>query len=410
KALETLPSPPLVIEVDDPQGAGGERLGQLDYEALLAEGDPTFAWEPPQDEWDAIALNYTAGTTGNPKGVVYHHRGAYLEAVNHILAWGLAQQPIYLWTLPMFHCNGWGFPWTITAMAGVHVCLRQARAEAVLEAIRRHRVSHFCAPAVVLKELLAAPAELTRGFDHPVKVMMAAAAPSMSIIAGMEAMGIELTHVYGLTETYGPATVCAWQPEWSAQPPEQRARLKTRQGVRYPSLEGLMVADPDTLDPVPQDGRTIGEVCLRGNTVMKGYLKSVQATEEAFADGWFHTRDLAVWHPDGYVEIKDRSKDIIVSGGEKLSSLEIEAGLCRHPAILEAAVVAKKDEQGEEAPCAFVALKPDAERVSAAEIIAFCRQNMAPFQVPKTVVFCELPKTPTGEVQKFKLRAYAWRL
>lgn len=410
KALDTLPIPLLVIDVDDPQGTGGERLGKLDYEALLAEGDPAFAWEPPQDEWDAIALNYTSGTTGNPKGVIYHHRGAYLNAVSHLLVWDMAQQPVYLWTLPMSHCNGWGFPWTVTAMAGIHVCLRQMRAEAVFEAIRRHRVSHFCGSPAVLDMLLAAPAELVRGFDHPVKVMTAVAAPTAPIIGGIEAMGIEVTHVYGLTEVYGPATVCAWRPEWDTQPLEQRARIKARQGVRYPMLEGLMVADPKTLEPVPKDGCTIGELCMRGNTVMKGYFKSAQATDEAFAGGWFHTGDLAVWHPDGYVEIKDRCKDIIISGGEQLSTIEIESVLYQHPAIMEAAVVARKDEQRGEVPCAFVSLKSDAENVSTEEIIEFCRQNLAQALVPKTVVFCELPKTPTGQVQKFKLRAYAWRL
>ncbi|MDN5871587.1 MAG: AMP-binding protein [Nitrococcus sp.] len=409
KALDTLPSPPLVIDVEDPRGPAGERLGKLDCEALLAEGDPAFPWELPPDEWDAIAVSYTSGTTGNPKAVVHHHRGAYLSAVSHILVWGMAQQPVYLWTLPMFERNGWCFPWTIAAMAGTHVCLRQTRAEGVLEAIRRHRVSHFCASPAVLSTLLAAPAKLRRRFDHPVRVMTAGA-PSASVVAAIEAMGIELTHVYGLTEAHGSATVCAWQPRWNTQPPEQRARLKARQGVRYPMLEGLMVADRETLEPVPKDGHTIGEVLLRGNGVMKGYLKSALATEEAFAGGWLHTGDLAVWHPDGYLEIKDRSKDIITSGGEKLSSLEIESVLCEHPAIMEAAVVARADEQLREAPCAFVSLKPDAADVSAEEIIEFCRQNLTHLKVPKTVVFYDLPKTSSGKVQKFKLRAYAWRL
>ncbi|MCO6440799.1 MAG: AMP-binding protein [Nitrococcus mobilis] len=412
KALALLPSPPLVIDVEDPQGGvGGACLGKLGYEALLAEGDPIFVWEPPPDEWEAIALNYTPGTTGNPNGIVYHHRAAYLNAVSHVLVWGLAQHPVYLWTLPMFDCNGWCFPWTITAMAGVHVCLREARGEAVFEAIRGHRVSHLCATPAVLNALLAVSVERKSGkFDHPVKVMAGAAAPSAAVIDGIEAMGMEITHVYGLTEAGGPAAVCAWQPEWDTRPREERARIKARQGVRYPMLDGLMVADPDTLAPVPKDGRTIGEIFIRGNTVMKSYFKSAQATEEAFAGGWFHTGDLAIWHPDGYVEIKDRSKDIITLDDEPSSSLEIESVLCRHPAIMEAAVVARMDEQQGETPCAFVMLKPDAADIGAAEIIEFCRHHLAHSMVPKMVVFGELPKTSTGKVQKFKLRAYAWRL
>lgn len=410
KALSMLPSPPLVIDVNDSQGAGGEPLGKLDYEALLAEGDPAFVWEPPQDEWEAITLNYTAGTTGNPKAVINHHRGAYLSAVSHIMAWGMTSRPVYLWTLPMAHCNGWGFPWTVTAMAGTHVCLRQVRADAVLEAIHRHRVSHFCGSSALLNELVAASPELKREFDHPVKVMTSAAAPSASVIEGLEAMGIEITHVYGLTEVSGAATVCAWHPQWDSQSLEQRARIKARQGVRYPMVEEVMVADSETLNPVPKDGRTIGEIFLRGNTLMKGYLKSPEATDRAFADGWLHTGDLAVWHPDGYLEIKDRSKDLITSDGEKISSLEIEAVLDQHPAVMEAAVVAREDEQRGEAPCAFVALKPDADDISAEEITEFCEQNLAHSKVPNTVVFGELPKAPTGQVQKFKLRAYAQRL
>ena len=410
KALAVLPSGPLVVDFDDAQGSGGPCLGTLGYEKLIAESDADFCGERPHDEWQPIAINYTSGTTGNPKGVVYHHRGVYLSAISHILAWGIPHHPVYLWTLPMFDCNGWGFPWTITAMGGIHVCLREPRAESVIEAIRRHRVSHFCASPDMLNALLALPAKHKRRFDFPVKVMASTAAPSATLLAGLEAMGIELTHVYGLAETFGPATVCAWRPEWDEQPPDERAWLKARQGVRYPMLEELMVADPQTRAPVAKDGRTIGELFVRGNTVMEGYFRSAQATEEVFEGGWLHTGDLAIWHPDGHVEIKDRCKDIIASGGENVSSLEIESVLCQHSAVMDAAVVAIKDERGGELPCAFVTLKPNTEAVSAADIIGFCRQKLPPIKVPDTVVFGDLPKTSTGKVQKFKLRAYAWRL
>jgi fatty-acyl-CoA synthase len=406
KVLQLVEKKPLVIDVNDPLYQGGAALGEMDYEELIAAGDPEFAWEGPADEWDAIALNYTSGTTGKPKGVVYHHRGAYLNAIGNLLVWSTQQNPIYLWTLPMFHCNGWCFAWGITALAGTHVCLRRVVPEAVLSAIREHKVSHFCGAPIVLNSLVNAPAQLKQGIDHPVKAMTAGAAPPAAVIAGVEALGIEVTHVYGLTETYGPVTVCAWHEGWDERPLEERARLKARQGVRYQVLEGLMVADPDTLEPVPQDGETMGEIFMRGNNVMKGYLKNKDATDEVFAGGWFHSGDLAVWHPDGYVEIRDRSKDIIISGGENISSIEVEGVLYRHPAVLEAAVVARPDVKWGETPCAFVTLK-DGAQATEQEVIEFCRNHMAHFKVPKAVVFGELPKTSTGKIQKFMLRRQA---
>ena len=406
KVLELVEKKPLVIDVNDPLYQGGAVLGEMDYEEFIAAGDPEFAWESPADEWDAIALNYTSGTTGKPKGVVYHHRGAYLNAIGNVLVWSMQQNPVYLWTLPMFHCNGWCFAWGITAMGGTHVCLRRVVPEAMLAAIGEHKVSHFCGAPIVLNSLVNAPAQLKQGIDHPVKAMTAGAAPPAAVIAGVEALGIEVTHVYGLTETYGPVTVCAWHEEWDELPLEERARLKARQGVRYQVLEGLMVADPDTLEPVPRDGETMGEIFMRGNTVMKGYLKNEEATDEAFAGGWFHSGDLAVWHPDGYVEIRDRSKDIIISGGENISSIEVEGVLYRHPAVLEAAVVARPDAKWGETPCAFVTLK-DGAQATEQEIIEFCRSHMAHFKAPKTVIFGELPKTSTGKIQKFLLRRQA---
>ncbi len=407
EALSLLPRRPLVVDVDDPAFEGGQLLGEMDYEALLAEGDPEFQWENPADEWDAIALNYTSGTTGNPKGVVYHHRGAYLNAVSNIMVWGMDHHPVYLWTLPMFHCNGWCFPWTITAMTGTHVCLRHVRPEAILELIRTEGVTHLCGAPVVLNGLLNAPDEAKRGINHKVRIMTAGAAPPAAVIGGVEAMGFEVTHVYGLTEVYGPVTVCAWHKEWDEKPLEERARLKSRQGVRYPMLEGLAVGDSETMEPVERDGEHIGEIFMRGNNVMKGYLKNPSATEEAFRGGWFHTGDLAVWHPNGYIEIKDRLKDIIISGGENISTIEVEDTLYRHPAILEAAVVARPDDKWGETPCAFVTLKPGRDTVTEQEIIDFCRENMAHFKAPKTVVFGELPKTSTGKIQKFRLREQA---
>ena len=404
QALAQLDKKPLVIDIADPLGPDGERLGELDYEALLAEGDPNFAELMPTDEWDAITLNYTSGTTGNPKGVVYHHRGAYLNALGNILVWSLPQHPVYLWTLAMFHCNGWCFPWTVTALAGTHVCLRRVEDGAIYEAIERDGVTHLCGAPVVMSMVLNARGG--RPLPRPVDWMTAGSAPPAAVIGGMEGLGFRIIHVYGLTEVYGPAVVCAWHDEWDGLPDDDRARLKARQGVAYPVLEGLTVADPATLQPVPADGATMGEILMRGNIVMKGYLKNPHATEEAFAGGWFHSGDLAVMHPDGYVEIKDRSKDIIISGGENISTIEVEDVLYRHPAVLEAAVVAKPDSRWGETPCAFVTLK-DGAQAEAADIIAFCRERLAHFKAPRHIVFGPLPKTATGKIQKFVLRERA---
>ncbi|GHD52404.1 acyl-CoA synthetase [Thalassobaculum fulvum] len=393
----------IVIDVDDSEGPGGDRLGETDYEAFLGTGDPAYRGVRPDDEWDAIALNYTSGTTGDPKGVVYHHRGAYLNALGNVLVWGMKMHPVYLWTLPMFHCNGWCFPWTVTAQAGTHVCLRRVEAKAIYDAFADEGVTHLCGAPIVMSMLLNAPDEARREFPQAVQMMTAASAPPAAVLEGMERLGIKVTHVYGLTEVYGPAVVCAWHEEWNGRPIEQQADLKARQGVRYPVLEGLMVADPETLEPVPADAATIGEVFMRGNVVMKGYLKNPSATGKAFKGGWFHTGDLGVMHPDGYVELKDRSKDIIISGGENISTIEVEGVLYRHPAVLEAAVVARPDEKWGETPCAFVTLRPG-KTATAEDIIAFCRQNLAHFKCPRTVVFGELPKTSTGKVQKFVLR------
>jgi fatty-acyl-CoA synthase len=406
EALAQLEQKPVVIDIADALGPGGERLGDMDYEAFLATGDPAFVEVPAADEWDAIALNYTSGTTGNPKGVVYHHRGAYLNALGNILVWGMRPHPVYLWTLPMFHCNGWCFPWTITAMAGTHVCLRRVEAAAIYEAIAREGVTHLCGAPVVMNMLLNAGPGLKRSLERPVEMMTAGAPPPAAVIEGMEALGFHITHVYGLTEVYGPAVVCAWHDEWDAQPAAERARLKARQGVTYPVLEGLTVADPASAAPVASDGATMGEVLMRGNIVMKGYLKNPRATEEAFAGGWFHSGDLGVMHPDGYIELKDRSKDIIISGGENISTIEVEDVLYRHPCVLEAAVVARPDPMWGETPCAFVMLKPEAT-ATGEEIIAFCREHLARFKVPRTVLFGPLPKTSTGKIQKFLLRERA---
>jgi fatty-acyl-CoA synthase len=410
KALAMVAKRPLVIDIDDPQAAGGELIGELEYEDFVASGDPNFAWSGPPDEWDAIALNYTSGTTGNPKGVVLHHRGAYLNAVSNIVTWAMPHFPVYLWTLPMFHCNGWCFPWTLALVAGTSVCLRKVEASVIFDLIRTHRITHFCGAPVVHNMLINAPAEMRAGITHKVSGMIAGAAPPQAVIEGMERIGFDLTHVYGLTEVYGPASVCAKHPQWDELPVAQRAERNGRQGVTYPLQEDMIVADPQTLQSVPRDGQTMGEIFFRGNITMKGYLKNPSATEEAFRGGWYHTGDLAVWHPDGYVKIKDRSKDIIISGGENISTIEVEDVLYSHPAILEAAVVARPDEKWGETPCAFVTLKSGAEPITAEEVIAYCRTRLAGFKVPKAVVFGALPKTSTGKIQKNLLRDEAARL
>ena len=405
-ALAMVKCKPLIIDIDDELAPPGKLLGAMSYEQFIAAGDPDFASPFPEDEWDAIALNYTSGTTGNPKGVVYHHRGAFLTATGNALVWSLPQHPVYLWTLPMFHCNGWCFPWTITALAGTHVCLRRVEAGAVFAAIERENVTHLCGAPIVMNLLLNAPAEQRCDFKRKIAMMTAGSAPPAAVLEGLEGLGFAITHVYGLTEVYGPSVVSEWHGEWDELPASERARLKSRQGVRYPVLDGLMVGDPKTLEPAPRDGATMGEVFMRGNVVMKGYLKNAKATNEAFAGGWFHTGDLGVAHPDGYIEIKDRSKDIIISGGENISTIEVEGVLYRHPAILEAAVVARPDPHWGETPCAFVTLKPG-KTATADAIIAFCRDHLAHYKAPKTIVFGPLPKTSTGKVQKFQLRTQA---
>jgi len=406
-AVARLQRPVEIVDVLDPIYEGpGERLARIDYEQFIAAGDAQFAWKLPGDEWDAITLNYTSGTTGNPKGVVYHHRGAYLNAVSNILVWAMPHHPVYLWTLPMFHCNGWCFPWTVPAQAGVNVCLRKVDAKLIFDAIREHGVTHYCGAPIVHSLLINAPAELKQGIDRKVKAMVAGAAPPAAMIEGMDRIGFDLVHVYGLTEVYGPATVCAQQPEWASLEVGERAVKNGRQGVRYPMEEAVAVLDPETMQPVPADGETIGEVMFRGNITMKGYLKNPAATAEAFAGGWFHSGDLAVLQADGYLRIKDRSKDIIISGGENISSIEVEDVLYRHPAVMLAAVVAQPDPKWGEVPCAFVELKEGAQ-VTAEEIIAHCRKHLAGFKTPKNVVFGALPKTSTGKIQKFALRQQA---
>ena len=394
----------LVIDIDDPEGPGGDRLGELTYEELLTEGESNYTWSAPDSEWNAISLNYTSGTTGNPKGVVYHHRGAYLNASSNIIGWNLGHHPTYLWTLPMFHCNGWCFPWSLAAVGGTSVCLRNVSASAIFDAIADHSVTHFCGAPVVLNLIINAAESETRNFDHTVEVMTAAAPPPAAVLAAMEAAGFSMTHVYGLTETYGPAVICAWHPEWNDLPLAEQAEIKSRQGVPYHMLEDLKVLDPETMNSVQPDALQLGEVMFRGNIVMKGYLKNPKATAEAFAGGWFHSGDLGVLYPDGYIQLKDRSKDIIISGGENISSIEIEDTLYRHPDVLEAAVVARPDNKWGETPCAFVTLKDTAVGVTGQDIINFCREQMAHFKIPKTVIFLELPKTSTGKVQKFRLR------
>jgi len=400
-------APLLVIDVEDALFSGpAEKIGSTTYEAFVARGDPAFAWNLPANEWDAIALNYTSGTTGNPKGVVYHHRGAATNAISNVLEWDMPKHSVYLWTLPMFHCNGWCFPWTVAARAAVNVCLRRVEPQAIFDAIRQHGVTHYCDAPIVHGLLVNAPAEMKAGVPAGVKAMVAGAAPPASMIEGMEQMGFDLTHVYGLTEVYGPATVCAKHAEWDALDIGERARLNARQGVRYHLERDVRVLNPETLEPVPQDGETMGEIMFRGNIAMKGYLKNPKATQEAFAGGWFHSGDLAVQYPDGYIKIKDRSKDIIISGGENISSIEVEDVLYRHPAVLAAAVVAKPDARWGETPCAFVELKAGAQ-VTPEDIVAHCKQHLAGFKVPRAVVFGELPKTSTGKIQKFELRKQA---
>ncbi len=404
-------APVLVIDAEDPVFAGpAQRIGSTTYEAFLAGGDASFDWQLPADEWDAIALNYTSGTTGNPKGVVYHHRGAAINAVSNILEWDMPRHPVYLWTLPMFHCNGWCFPWTVAARAGVNVCLRKVEAQAMVDAITAHGVTHYCGAPIVHGMLVNAPdalkARLRNLPQGGVKAMVAGAAPPASMIEGMETLGFDLTHVYGLTEVYGPATVCARHESWEVLDIGERARLNARQGVRYHLQRDACVLDPATMQPVPQDGETMGEIMFRGNIAMKGYLKNPTATQEAFAGGWFHSGDLAVQYPDGYIKIKDRSKDIIISGGENISSIEVEDVLYRHPEVLAAAVVARPDPKWGETPCAFVELKAGAA-ATPQDIVAHCRKHLAGFKVPRAVVFGELPKTSTGKIQKFELRRQA---
>ena len=399
--------PIYVIQVEDSvYGEAAEQIGAIDYESFVAQGDAGFDWQWPGDEWDAIALNYTSGTTGNPKGVVYHHRGAHNNAISNVLEWDMPKHAVYLWTLPMFHCNGWCFPWTVAARAAVNVCLRRVDAQAVFDAIRNHGVTHYCGAPIVHSLLVNAPAAMKQGVPAGVKAMVAGAAPPASMIEGMESMGFDITHVYGLTETYGPATVCARHEAWNQLDIGERARLNSRQGVRYHLQRSAAVLEPETMQPVPRDGQTMGEIMFQGNIAMKGYLKNPQATQEAFRGGWFHSGDLAVQHPDGYIQIKDRSKDIIISGGENISSIEVEDVLYRHPAVLAAAVVAKPDPKWGETPCAFIELKAGAETTEQ-DIIAHCKKHLAGYKVPRAVVFGELPKTSTGKIQKFELRKQA---
>ncbi len=406
KALSLLSEKPLVIDIDDPEASGGELLGEMTYEAFLETGDPGFTWENPPDEWDAITLNYTSGTTGDPKGVVCHYRGAYLNALSNVLDWDMPNGAVYLWTLPMFHCNGWCFPWTVAERAGTNICLRRVEAQAMWNAIGTHGVTHMCGAPIVYATLINAPQEMRSGITRRIAGQVAGAAPPAAIIEGAEEVGIELTHVYGLTETYGPAALCPKQPDWVSLDLWQRAERNGRQGVRAPMQEAMTVIDPETMTAVPWDGEAMGEIMFRGNITMKGYLSNPKATAAAFEGGWFHTGDLAVMQPDGYVKIRDRSKDIIISGGENISSIEVEDLLYRHPAVLTAAVVAQPDEKWGETPCAFIELKPG-QQATAEELRAFCRQHLAGFKVPGRFVFREIPKTSTGKIQKFILRQIA---
>ncbi|QGZ34863.1 acyl-CoA synthetase [Stappia indica] len=408
EALQLAEVSPLVIDYDDPEfPQTGELLGEIGYEEFVASGDPDFAWQLPADEWDAISLNYTSGTTGNPKGVVYHHRGAYLLAQANVLTASMVRHPVYLWTLPMFHCNGWCFPWSLSLVAGTHVCLRWVRAKQIWDALADEGVTHLCGAPIVMSTVLNAPEAEKRDLaGRIVEFFTAAAPPPEAVLAAMKEAGFNVTHLYGLTEVYGPAVVNDWKREWDARPATEQAALKARQGVRYVALEDLAVLDPQTMQPVPADGETLGEVMFRGNVVMKGYLKNPAATAEAFAGGWFHSGDLGVMHPDGYIQLKDRSKDIIISGGENISSIEVEDVLFKHRDVMAAAVVARPDEKWGETPCAFVELRPGAT-VEAEEIIEFCRERLARYKVPRHVVFTELPKTSTGKIQKFVLREMA---
>ena len=407
EALSLAKVKPLVIDYDDPEYSGpGERLGTIAYEEFVAGGDVEFAWKMPDDEWDAISLNYTSGTTGDPKGVVYHHRGAHLLAVGNVVTCAMAKHPVYLWTLPMFHCNGWCFPWSISVVAGTHVCLRAVRAPAMYDAIADHKVTHLCGAPIVMATLLNAPSQEKKPLPHVVEFFTAAAPPPEAVLAAMKDAGFNVTHLYGLTECYGPAVVNDWHDEWNALPPAEQAARKSRQGVRYGALEALDVLDPETMAPVARDGAALGEVMMRGNVVMKGYLKNKSSTGKAFAGGWFHTGDIGVIHPDGYVQLKDRSKDIIISGGENISSIEVEDALYKHPAVSAAAVVAKPDEKWGETPCAFVELKAGAS-ASADELMQWCKKHLASYKCPRTVVFADIPKTSTGKIQKFKLREMA---
>ena len=403
KALSLCKNKPLVVDVDDVLAPDGEFLGEIEYENLLAEGSASYDWQYPENEWDAISLNYTSGTTGNPKGVVYHHRGAALNSIGNITAWDMRQRPKYLWTLPMFHCNGWCFPWTVTALAGTHICLRRTEPGPIYQSIIDHKIDHMCGAPIVMGMLVNAASREQKNLPHTVKILTAGAAPPSAILEQIEKLGFDVTHAYGLTECYGPGVVSEWHPEWDELPTTERSAKKARQGVPYLVMQDLTVMDPKTMQKTPADSNTMGEVFMRGNNLMKGYLKNETATEKAFLGGWFHTGDLGVMHPDGYIELKDRSKDIIISGGENISTIEVEGVLYQHPAVAEAAVVAKPDEKWGETPCAFVALKDEA-KCSEEELIQFCRDNLAHFKCPKKVVFTELPKTSTGKIQKFVLR------
>jgi len=404
EALDQFAQKPFTIDIDDVLAPDGDLIGDTDYESFIAGGDPGYAWESPEDEWTTIALNYTSGTTGSPKGVLYSHRGAYLNAIGNAMTMGVNSRSRYLWTLPMFHCNGWTFTWGVTAVGGTHVCLRDVDPAKIFPLIEEHEVSHMCGAPVVLTALIHAPDDVKREIKHNIDIATGGAAPPSAVISGMEALGFHVTHLYGMTECYGPSTVCVAQPGWEELPLEERSLLMARQGVNYMTLEDQAILDPNTLEPVAADGETMGELMLKGNTVMKGYLKNPEATEAALRGDWLHTGDLGVMHPDGYIEIKDRSKDIIISGGENISSLEVEETLYRHPEIMEAAVVAAPHERWGETPCAFIALKPDAAAISEREIIDYCRDSMAHFKCPTQVVFGELPKTSTGKIQKFILR------